>query len=488
MSLFYFSKFQTWMSNNLIIMYDLDIIKLYVKIFYEVYEMKNVSLEGEIARYVVRKRRIKEKELTLDDLKCLDISKSTVSNIENGKAVRHDYFELYLSKLDLTKKDLDLLIHSTSEEIKELTFHLDAVEAMLEDGNIRSAQALLQDKDIDEFHPLSPWYFFLQGYIYEKHKDYKNAEKKHLEAIQMHNKYNLNPSDNIVARCFNSLGICSFFQSQYGQAIDYINQGLEAYDGSKEMKEIKYKLIINKILYLMNASRNDEAFLILNEVWPYRSQIDKNNGALLDFYSFRAIFLRNRGMFQEAMEVCEEGFYILKSIRSQNRYLDLLNILGSIHLYRKEFDTAYDRFHLALSTDLDVKYPRRQIETHTWLGILHNCKQEWDKAIDHLNQAITISRDVPNPRGLTKALIVMGNTYFLQEKYLEAIPFYEEAMAMCEQYGYKHRQYSALLKKSNCIAKMGKTEDPNFIDCLKQKFQLEIEIHLQSEDEAYEID
>ncbi|MDQ0416477.1 tetratricopeptide (TPR) repeat protein [Croceifilum oryzae] len=379
------------------------------------------------------------------------------------------------------------MVKTENDELKKLTFQLDAVEHMIEDGSLRLAHSLLDQVEMDDFHPLAPWYFCLHGHILEKNKDYKSAEKKHLEAIQVYSKYNLNPTDNIIARCYNGLGICRYFQNDYDHAIDYINQGLEAYDDTKEMKQIKYKLYINKVLYLMNASRNDEALLILNEVWPLRSEIDINNGALLDFYSFRAIFLRNRGLFQEAINVCEEGFKILKGINSRNRYLDLLNILGSIHLYLKELDTAYDRFTLALASDQDAKYPRRQVESHTWLGILYNCKKEWSKAKKHLEISIDLSKKIPNTSGLAKALIVMGNTHYFQNSYLEAISYYEQAITICEEHGHRHRQYSALLKKADCFVKMGKIEDPDFIDCLKKKFLLGIDINLKSEEDAYEI-
>lgn len=270
--------------------------------------MKNLSLDSEIARYVVRRRRIKEKNLTLEDLKGLDISKSTASNIENMKSVREDYFHLYLKKIDLKKKELEFLSQIAAEEVRELTFRLDAVEEMIEDGNTNAAQTQLTQLEIEDFHPLAPWCLYLQGVIYRKQKDYKSAEKKYLQAVNAYNKFSLNPRDNIISACYNSLGICSYFQDNLEQAIDYINLGLNVFNETKDMEQIKYKLYGNKILYLMNQSRNDEAFLILNEVWPQRSDIDKNNGALFDFYTFRATLLRYRGMYTDAIQVCEEGF------------------------------------------------------------------------------------------------------------------------------------------------------------------------------------
>ncbi|SEN74762.1 tetratricopeptide repeat protein [Lihuaxuella thermophila] len=282
------------------------------------------------------------------------------------------------------------------------------------------------------------------------------------------------------------MGNCSYFQNDLEQAIQYINKGLEAYDESKEREQIKYNLFSNKIFYLINSSRSDEAFLILNEIWPLRSKIDKNNGALLDLYTFRASLFRDRGMNEEAIQVCEEGLKIAKSVRRRNRYLDLLTILGSIHLYQKDFDTAYDRFHLVLTLDSDFKHPRRHVEAHTWLGILHNSKKEWNLAREHLEKAIQISRETPNVLSCAKALIAMGNLYAFQEQYAEAIPFYQEAADLCEK-RYKHRQYTALLKKAYCFVKMGKTDDADFVDCLKTKLDLEIILRLKSEDEVYEI-
>ncbi|SEN74750.1 helix-turn-helix domain-containing protein [Lihuaxuella thermophila] len=81
--------------------------------------MKNVSLDDEIARYVVRRRRIKEKNLTLEDMEDLNISKGTLSNIENGKSVREDYFNRYLKKIDMKKSELDKLVQEVTEEVKD---------------------------------------------------------------------------------------------------------------------------------------------------------------------------------------------------------------------------------------------------------------------------------------------------------------------------------------------------------------------------------
>lgn len=306
----------------------------------------------------------------------------------------------------------------------------------------------------------------------------------------MCNQYGLNPEDNIIAACYNRLAACRYFLNDLDKAIDYINQGLAAYDEAKEGKNNlltnnKYNLLANKMMYLWNSSQYDQAASILYEVWPQRSKIDKNNYALLDFYKFRSIILRNQKMFEAARQCCNEGIDIATSIRSDNRYLDLMIILGSIYLSEGDFDRAYDRFELVLNADSECKYPRRHIDAHTYLGILFNAKNDWSQATTHLEKAINIARERQDVFRLGKALIIRGNVHLFQEQFSEALPYYQEAENILELNSYKHRQHTALLKLIYCFDKMGRTNE--FIESLVKKYRLETELCIKSEVEIYEV-
>ncbi|MBA4493814.1 tetratricopeptide repeat protein [Paenactinomyces guangxiensis] len=447
-------------------------------------------MDNEIARYVVRRRRITEKGWNLTDIEVNHhFPSSTSSYIEKGENVKEETLNLYLRTLDMTKKELKKLTAEATEEIKELKFQLKQIERMIETGYIETAKCELAKYQIEDFHPLAPLALYLKGLTIQRDRDakkrYQKAKKKYNHAIQVCSQYSLHPEDNIIAASYNGLAACSYFLNDLDQAINYIDQGLAAYDEAKKGKGIKYKLLSNKMQYLWDSSQYDQATSILYEVWPQKSKIDKTNYALLDFYKYRSMILRNQNMYEEALRCCLEGIEIATSIGSQNRYLDLLIILGSIYLTQGDFDKAYDRFKLVLTADHECEYPRRHVDAHTYLGILFNAKNDWHQATVHLEEAIQIAREITEASRLAKALIVRGNVHLIQEQYPEALPYYQESEKILETDSYKHRQHTALLKLAHCFDKMGKTNDLQ--DCLLKKYRLEVELSIKSEVEIYEV-
>ncbi|TCP61281.1 tetratricopeptide repeat protein [Baia soyae] len=452
---------------------------------------KKTRLDSEIARYVVKKNRM-TKGLSLTDIDHRFPS-STASLIEKGEAVKDETFKLYLEALGITKKELKKEVGEVEEITTELRFKLKQVERMIDNGYIEIAKAELEKYQVEDFHPLAPHKYHLDGVIIQKDKSvetrkrYKRAEKVFFHAIQTCTQHNLNPDDNIIPTCYNRLAASRYFLNDLETAIDFINQGLEAYDETKDCSQLnnKYNLLANKMMYLWELSQYPQATSILYEVWPQRSKIDKNNNALLDFYKFRSIALRNQKNVQAALECCSEGIIIATNIRSDNRYLDLMIILGSIHLVEGDFTKALDRFMLVLNADGKREYPRRHIDAYTYLGILFNAKKDWLLATEYLEKAIITAQEIQDPFRLGKALITRGNVLLFQEQYTEALPYYREAESILESKNYKNRQLSALLKMIYCFDKMGTTDE--FVQCLIKKYKLEDELSIKSEVEIYEV-
>ncbi|SEM99424.1 hypothetical protein [Lihuaxuella thermophila] len=98
---------------------------------------KKIRLDNEIARYVVRKKRIVERALSLTDIEVnFNFPSSTSSNIEKGEVVKEETFKLYLETIGTTKKELKKLVEKATEEAKELKFKLKQIERMVETGYI----------------------------------------------------------------------------------------------------------------------------------------------------------------------------------------------------------------------------------------------------------------------------------------------------------------------------------------------------------------
>ncbi len=279
-------------------------------------------------------------------------------------------------------------------------------------------------------------------------------------------------------------------QHDLGQAIQYVNQGLEEYEPTKEKKGIKYRLLGNKTLYLLRSSKSDQASRLLDKVWPEVEKLDHSYDgfSLLNLYKFRSMILRDHEMYEESLHCCDKGMKIARNHRSSIRihYLDFILISGSIYLLQKDFAKAYDRFQLALNSDSDFKSPRRHLDAHTYFGILFNYKKDWTRATYHLEKAIKIGREKSDEFRLAKALIVRGNIYYFQNQFSEAIPYYQEATNLSEKHGYKQRQHTALLKLTDCFDNLNEKEKMR--DCLEKAYRLQKNLKIKSEAEVYELD
>ncbi|MBA4496428.1 tetratricopeptide repeat protein [Paenactinomyces guangxiensis] len=443
------------------------------------------QLDIELVRYIIRKAR-KELGLRQKDIEDGLISSASISNVERGEEVRPETFDYLLKKLGIdSKTQLPQMIQEEEKKIEVLKFHLESIETMLENGDLSTGIDKLNQISMEDFHPLSVYYSYLKALYHHELKEWKKAEKNFDTAIRHCNHYSLRPKDNIIAVCYNKMSTCKYNQGNLKEALDYVEQGLNAVDEGLERNDIKYHLLSNQIIYLLKSSQSDQASQILLEVWPFMPKIDRIP-IRLDLYKSRSIILRGRKLNEEAIQYCEAGIQLARKNNILNRYLDLLNVLGSIYIQMKEYDQALLRFQTAIDLDKEEKYPRRHLDTNIYLGILYSYQDQWERSIKHLTKAIGIGREIPDIFRLTKALIVMGDIYFRQNQFEQAVPYYQEASFLTEKHNYRHRQYTALLQLSICFDMIDKKDDSN--KCMTALRDLLFDLKITTEgDEFYGI-
>ncbi|SDY23587.1 helix-turn-helix transcriptional regulator [Thermoactinomyces sp. DSM 45892] len=452
------------------------------------------QLENDAIRYVLRRRRMKELGKSMGDLEDYLISKSTISNIEKAKGkFASRTIEIYLEKLGLTEDEILKKAQEVRRNLVEYSDQLDAVGHIIDLGYQSIALKQLGRFEFEEYHPLMICVVFLYGRIFYEEKDYDRAKEKYLLAIELcKKKYNHNPSDNIIARCYKELARCSYKTNNLDQTLQYVDLGLDSYDETKEGKEIKYHLLGNKVMYLSKSSQNEQASRLLDQIWPEVEKLDSSHEdtSVFNLYKHRSILLRDSKMYAEAHQCCRKGMQIARN-RSNNsmigHYLDFLIISGSIYLKQKMFNKAFDRLVLAIDSDSDLHSPRRHMDAHTYLGILFSSKKDWKQAIYHLNKAIQLEQENPDPFRLSQTLIVMGDVYLLQDQLLEALNYYQKSITISEKYNFRQREYAALWKLVDCFDKLNESKQKR--DCLEKMHHLQKDffIPVQSEVVLYEV-
>ncbi|MDQ0417811.1 tetratricopeptide (TPR) repeat protein [Croceifilum oryzae] len=452
--------------------------------------MENPYVEASIARYIVKKVR-KDLGLNQKDLEDVNLSASTISNIERGEVdPRDETFAYLLKKLNLDQTNLNTLIHQEQHAMEELRFHLDCLETMtsnldfgVADGGTEILNKIEAIK-LEDFHVYAPWLPYLKGRCFYKSKEFKKARSYFEQAIQLCRIHKLDPDNNIISLCYNQLSSCSYHQSDLPGALAYVKKGMDTYDHTKKRPEALDFLLSNRILYLMKSAQSDLALQYLNEIWASLPEIESIS-TRLSMYQHRSVLLREREEFNTAIQLCEEGLVLARRNQIQWSHVELLNILGSIYLKLRLFDKALLRFQIVLETDHKLDYPRKHIDTHSYLAILFLAQRDWERANTHIQKALQISRSLPDIFRLSKALIIQGNCFTHQMNYADAVPFFQEAVELTAKHGFRHRQFSALWKMANCFEKMKSNNE--FIACIKEIYTLQKELNFKTEDDLYEL-
>lgn len=452
--------------------------------------LMEIDLSSDITRYVLRKRRVNELGKKMSELENYEISKGSISNIENFKNNPHPKtLKIYLDKLGLKIKQVYEMADSVEQEIEEILFHLETIETIIEKQDLKSANHRLKKISLDDFHPLAPFVAYLQGKILYEEKQWNKAEKKFLVAIKLHHTYGITHNKNLISASYKSLASCSYFNNDLSQALKLVDLGLESYDDTQERKGVKYQLLGNKVLYLLKSSEKIKASRLLDKVWDDVKLLDDSydDYSVLNLYKFRSTILRDEEHYDDALECCKNGTMISRKHWSINisHYLDFLIIAGSVFLKQHDYQKAWDRFELAIDSDQDLRAPRRHVDSYTYLGIMYNAQKKWQEASVHLDKALKIGRQIPDPFRLTKALIVKGNLYFQQKKWDQAILLYQECYSISKSNNFRQRQYSSLLKLADCFANIGDEKQLNFYTT--KLYYLQKDLKITWEEDFYEI-
>jgi tetratricopeptide (TPR) repeat protein len=442
------------------------------------------QIDQNLLSYLIRQKRT-EKGLTQKDLRDKNLSESTISNIEKQEAkVKQDKVFHLLEKLGILKEDIPYLINQLKDEIEKLKYYFQLIETLIDDGKIEEATIQLERYSLDEFHPLSPFVYYLKGRILFQQKEWEKAKKQFEIAIDNHIKFGIEPIDNLISVCYNELSSCSYHQNNQNQAIRYVEKGLSYYDENSKRTEIVYALLGNKIVYLEKSGQSDQSVQLMNEVWPNLALIESTE-IKLNLFKSRVIALRRGKQYQEAIECGKDGLYLARRDHQYHRYYDLLIVIGSVHLLQKNFDVAYESFQTVFRMDEEMEYPRRHLDAHTYLAILHNYQKNLTESKQHLEKAIEIGQQSNDVYRLAKALIVYGNYYSNSQLFNEAIPYYEHAIKIAKEHNYKYRQCSALFKVLECHDKL--SNDKDYIKYSKELLYLQKEMNFSGEDDVYEI-
>ncbi|MXQ54289.1 helix-turn-helix domain-containing protein [Shimazuella alba] len=444
----------------------------------------NFANDLPLLAYLARKIRL-DRGLSLENLKNENISVGTISNIENMEGNPSKSKVLYLfQSLNINEEELEEIKQKELLEIETLRRKLECVEDLINDEELEQAKKLLAQYAPKEHHALYPYFRYLQGLCYFELREWKKSQKIWEETLVLCKKQAFVAKHDLLAKCFNRLSTCWYAQNDLAKALYYVEEGLKQYK-TKKQDEIKYALLVNKVLYLRKSDRRKEAVKLIKEVWPLINQIQSVRVKLILYKSYCILLLENQEL-NEALYYCKESIDIAhRNISQKGFLLDFLNILGSIYLKRKMYEQALEYFSLVFDISPDKKFSRRHADTYTYLTSLYTAQNDWVNAQECMKKALSFGREIKDDYRLSKILMVAGICNKTQKQYDEAIPLFKEAVTLCKENEYPKRTCNAVYELAACYDKIGNRKA--FSQWTEEFYRLQRKIGWIMEEEFYVI-
>ncbi|SHF02854.1 Anaphase-promoting complex subunit 5 [Seinonella peptonophila] len=411
------------------------------------------TFDTNLVSYLARKTRITAGK-TIKDV-AFSISPGTASHIETQeKTVSPKKVYDYLENLGIEKNQVPNQLEEIKKEIEQVQFSLELIFMMFESGNIATAQQKLQDINLPKYHPYYSYYVYLKARNLRHQQNWKEAIRIYNEAIKIYNKNNYSIDLEFIPTTYNSLSVCAFYLDEISLALEYVITGLSHCDQSNKTKDIYYTLKRNQILYLERLGNLVQAFELINKIWPDIHSIDKTQ-VKLSFYKSKVSLLLQTKRYEEAIQFAKEGIKIARNNKELNRFFDLLNILGKVFTEIDNWEEAKSCFEHVLSYPEDG-FPNKQVDALLNLASLYSIRQLWKKCKTALDSALNIcNHHQIDIYRMSRVLIAYGDNYRSQNKYEEALKYYNEVIRTAKEHNLLHIHYFALFHSLDCLLNLG---------------------------------
>lgn len=396
---------------------------------------------------ILRKKRM-ELGLRIHDLADEQISKSTISNAERGLPIVTEAMYLYLAeKLEIKHSLLNVLEESEQQEQTTME-QLHSLEGMISTDPIEALQKLEQIKqtyDIPKNSHLYALHTFLLGRCAFEQKKWEKSKKLLGEVVERTKQQQSLKNTNLFSACMNDLGRIAYYENQVEDALRYSIDGVSHLDKEGERAHYRFHLLLNKGIYLEKLTEPEKALEAIQELEREINQYSCICTALytihvdiiIQMHNMYASIYNELQLYQKGLEYAKNGIIIAQKNKLFDSLLILRSTLAIILCNLGKTQEAEKCFLEILELKRRVKDEYNFVFAYVELGQLYLKQQKWIQAEKTLKKAILISKQNNALIHVMEGLICLGDCFVEQQKYKEAIPYYQDAesyLQMSENY------------------------------------------------------
>ena len=289
--------------------------------------------------------------------------------------------------------------------------------------------------------------------------DFDSALVLYKQAIEIHERINASELGGLKAcKLYYLLNSCYSYQGKYEQARTEILQSLKI---AKKIEHKKY--IINGYNVLGSLARNlyqfEESIDYYNKCYAVIKEIDseRHESVLLGNIG---ITLNAQGKYKEAIDYYNQAIEIDERLGNKSGLIRHYSNASTSYRYLGELDNSIEVLNIAyqLTEETGDAYSKSVVLSS--LAIAYNIKGDYKKALEHNLQALELSKSLNDVQSVANTLGNIGLDYQYSGNFLMALEYHKKSIETMEENGLMNNGASLgnielNSTAANCLADMG---------------------------------
>ncbi len=145
----------------------------------------------------------------------------------------------------------------------------------------------------------------------------------------------------------------------------------------------------------------------------------------------------NQGDYEKAIKFCEQSLAINRALGQKNEIAIILSSLTQVYKNQGNYNEAIDLYQQILTLRKELGDKRGIAITLNNLGNIYREKGNYKEAINLFKKSLTINNELNNKKGVAINLNNLGSIYGIQGNHKEAINLFKQSLAIFQKLGRK---------------------------------------------------
>lgn len=261
-----------------------------------------------------------------------------------------------------------------------------------------------------------------------------------------------------ISETLNKIGVNYYYQSDYENALKFINESLSIREERKENKEAVASCLNNISLTYFHKGDYQKALDYGNRSLKLFEEADNVESQGLLYNNLGLIYFE-MSLFTEALDCQFKALGIKEKSSNKAVIANSLSNIGMIFTRLFNLEKALEYASKAVSLRKEINDVRGIASSYNEIGRIYDKMNDFDKAIVYFSDSIKMNRELDLPAGLARALENLGMLYLKQKKYDESSNCLFEAKTIFEELGEQKAVTGILRNISSLFVFVGKYEE-----------------------------